>query len=153
MECTDPMEPSAPPATAPETPSTQGRPAWRRHAAVAFLVAFGVGGWLLFGPKVPKQVELALELSPTLRSPAVVMSRAEVVQIDVAIVDQSGLRVAVVSLPSPNGLEGPRTATAVVSLKPGTYDVRAKARSRGGVSVDLRGTMTPVDGRAIVDVR
>jgi hypothetical protein len=152
------MEPSAPsePASsepAPQTPSPSARPAWRRHAAVAFLVAFGIGGWLLFGPKVPKQVELALELSPTLRSPAVVMSRSEVVQVDVAIVDQRGIRVAVVSLPSPGGLEGPRTVTAVVSLPPGTYDVRAKARSRGGNTIELRGTMTPVDGRAIIDVR
>jgi len=134
-------------------PAPARRPDWRRRLAIVFLVAFGVGGWLLFGPKVPRQVEFSLELSPTLRSDQVVFPRAEVIQVDAALFDREGVRVAVISLPSPSGLEGPRTATAVVSVKPGTYDVRAKARGKRGGVVELRGVMTPGDGPAVVDMR
>ena len=127
---------------------------WRRHVAVAVLVGFGVGGWYLFGGKVPRAVLLVGELGPVLRGDGVQLRRDDVAEVSAQVRDEAGVVVATVRWASREGQEGPRTRPAAVSLRPGTYEVAGVARGKLGGKVALRGVAEVREaGEIVVDLR
>lgn len=142
--------PAAPP---PIDPAEDKRRKLKRRIGFVALVAFVAFGFLFFGQKVPREVQLRFELPPTVRSPFVEIPRARVALVTAAVLDLDGARLATLNLPIPSGLVGPRTGPVVLRLKPGTYVVRAKIESFEATSVAMDGRFE-VDGEeAIVELR
>lgn len=134
-------------------PAVEKRRKLKRVLGFIAMVAFVAFGFFFFGTKLPQEVHVRFELPPTARSPFVEIPRARVALVTAVVSDLEGGRVATLSVPTPRGLEGPRTGPVVLNLKSGSYVVRAKVTSFEGTEVAMDGRLD-VDGEeAVVDLR
>jgi len=144
------MEELAPPAP---DPAAEKRRVLRRRIGFVVMVAFVAFGFLFFGERVPREVQLRFELPPIARSPFVEIPRARVALVTAAVLDVEGARVATLNVPVPGGLASPRTGPVVVRLKPGTYVVRAKVRSFEATEVAMDARFEVDGDEAIVELK
>ena len=117
----------------------------KRILGFVAVVAFVSFGFLFFGGRVPKELTLRFDVPPTVRGIAVEFPRAQVALVRASVIDSEGAVVASLDLPTPHGLEGPRTGPVALRLKRGIYRVRAEVKSITAQSVPLEGKLE-VDG-------
>lgn len=149
----DPHETSDGPRSPVADADAHARRKRKRLYGLVAVVAFVAFGVFFFGPRVPREVHLRFDLPPTVRSDFVAIPRERVALVVATIADRRGERVAVVSLPSPRGLVGPRTAPAVLSLRRDDYLVRARIKGLDATEITLEGRFTPEDTEVVVDLR
>lgn len=141
------MDDTTPP---PDEPDEEARRHNRRRRwAIVALIAFVVGGVLLFGPRVPREVRLRFEVPKTVMSGAVAFERERASMLDAVILSDDSERVAAINVPLPDGMRTPYSAVTVLNLPGGRYFARVRVRSFGREEAVLRGAFE-VDGEDVI---
>ncbi len=135
--------------TADSTPDSEAvlknkrRTRWARFA----LLAFALGGILLFREAVPSKLTVSFGVAPTVYSGGVGTPRGELTALEARIfVDgDDAAEVARTTLSFPGGLGGPVTPTVALSLPGGRYLVRGRFTTRTGRALETAGAFTVDD--------
>jgi hypothetical protein len=116
-------------------------------------VVFFAAGFLIFGPRVPREVHLRFDLPPTIRGGGVAFPRERASELLATITATDGDHVATISLQFRNGLSSPRTGPAVINVRSGRYVVRVRVRSFEREEAMLDGFFEAETGEVLVELK
>ncbi len=141
MDATDAIDEATSPAPhrRPRAIRDGKRARWARFA----LLAFGVGGVLLFRQALPTQLVVTFSVGPNLYSGGVAIPRRALTSLEARVFEADGDReeVARTSLSFPGGLDGPITPPVQLSLPGGEYLVQGRLTTRRGGAVSVQGLL------------